>query len=62
MSKAYDPATEGAQMSFDGRMSYSDYLNLDKLLTSQNTWTNTHDEMLFIIQQTLYKWVCQERS
>ena len=54
----YDPATEGAQMSFDGRMSYGDYLSLDKLLTAQNTRTDTHDEMLFIIQhQTSELWM-----
>ena len=54
----YDPAEEGAQMSFDGRMSYGDYLHLDKLLNSQKTWTGTHDEMLFIIQhQTTELWM-----
>ncbi len=26
MSEAYNPAKDGAQMSFDGRMSYSEYL------------------------------------
>jgi len=58
MTTAYDPAQEGAQMSFDGRMSYGDYLCLDKLLTAQNPWTDTHDEMLFIIQhQTSELWM-----
>ncbi|WP_405112384.1 tryptophan 2,3-dioxygenase [Phaeobacter sp. BS52] len=58
MSIPYDPAKEGAQMSFDGRMSYGDYLSLDTLLTAQKTWTNTHDEMLFIIQhQTSELWM-----
>ncbi|MEK0162954.1 tryptophan 2,3-dioxygenase [Phaeobacter sp. JH18-32] len=58
MSTPYDPAKEGAQMSFDGRMSYGDYLSLDTLLTAQKTWTNTHDEMLFIIQhQTSELWM-----
>ncbi|MFV1594358.1 tryptophan 2,3-dioxygenase [Phaeobacter sp. JH20_36] len=58
MSTPYDPAKEGAQMSFDGRMSYGDYLSLDTLLTAQRTWTNTHDEMLFIIQhQTSELWM-----
>ncbi len=46
----YNPATEGAQMSFDGRMSYTDYLGLDAILTAQNLRTEAHDEMLFIIQ------------
>ncbi|MCA0856768.1 tryptophan 2,3-dioxygenase [Phaeobacter italicus] len=58
MSTPYDPAKEGAQMSFDGRMSYGDYLSLDTLLNAQKTWTNTHDEMLFIIQhQTSELWM-----
>lgn len=56
--KPYDPAAEGAQMSFDGRMSYGDYLHLDTLLNAQETWTDTHDEMLFIIQhQTSELWM-----
>jgi len=46
----YDPATEGAQMEFDGRMSYSDYLNLEVILGAQRPLTDAHDEMLFIIQ------------
>lgn len=57
-NEPYNPAKEGAQMSFDGRMSYSDYLGLDTLLTSQHPLTNTHDEMLFIIQhQTSELWM-----
>ncbi|UWQ90029.1 tryptophan 2,3-dioxygenase [Rhodobacteraceae bacterium M382] len=58
MTKPYDPADEGAQMSFDGRMAYGDYLSLDMLLNAQKTWTDTHDEMLFIIQhQTSELWM-----
>jgi tryptophan 2,3-dioxygenase len=54
----YDPATEGAEMSFDGRMSYGDYLSLDLILSAQNPRTDTHDEMLFIIQhQTSELWM-----
>ncbi len=54
----YDPAQDGAQMSFDGRMSYGDYLHIDRLLTSQRLLTGTHDEMLFIIQhQTSELWM-----
>ena len=54
----YNPADEGAQMSFDGRMSYTDYLSLDTLLAAQNPRTDTHDEMLFIIQhQTSELWM-----
>jgi len=46
----YDPATEGAQMRFDGRMSYGEYLHLDAILGAQQPLTDAHDEMLFIIQ------------
>lgn len=46
----YDPASEGAQMSFDGRMSYGDYLQLDKILKAQAPLSEAHDEMLFIVQ------------
>ncbi len=54
----YDPATEGAEMSFDGRMSYGDYLSLDLILAAQRPRTDTHDEMLFIIQhQTSELWM-----
>ena len=54
----YDPATDGAQMSFDGRMSYGDYLQIDRILDSQRLLTGAHDEMLFIIQhQTSELWM-----
>ena len=36
MTEPYDPAGEGAQMSFKGRMSYSDYLDLEKVLNAQS--------------------------
>ena len=55
---SYDPAEDGAEMSFDGRMSYGDYLRIDRLLTSQHRLTGAHDEMLFIIQhQTSELWM-----
>lgn len=58
MTTPYDPATEGAQMSFDGRMSYGDYLHLDALLTAQKPLSEAHDEMLFIVQhQTSELWM-----
>ncbi len=58
MSQPYDPATEGAQMSFDGRMSYGDYLHLDAILTAQAPLSEAHDEMLFIVQhQTSELWM-----
>ena len=54
----YNPATEGAQMSFDGRMSYGDYLHIDQILSAQQQLTPAHDEMLFIIQhQTSELWM-----
>lgn len=55
---AYDPAAEGALMSFDGRMSYGDYLGLDAILTAQHPLSEAHDELLFIIQhQTSELWM-----
>ena len=58
MSQDYDPSREGAQMSFDGRMSYGDYLSLDQLLSAQKMLTTSHDEPLFIIQhQTSELWM-----
>jgi tryptophan 2,3-dioxygenase len=58
MSDPYDPAREGAQMAFDGRMSYTDYLGLDAILSAQRPLSAAHDEMLFIIQhQTSELWM-----
>jgi tryptophan 2,3-dioxygenase len=58
MTQTYDPAREGAQMAFDGRMSYTDYLGLDAILSAQHPRSNAHDEMLFIIQhQTSELWM-----
>ena len=54
----YDPAKDGAEMSFDGRMSYGDYLHIDRILSAQRQLTAAHDEMLFIIQhQTSELWM-----
>jgi tryptophan 2,3-dioxygenase len=54
----YDPEQEGAQMAFDGRMSYADYLGLEKLLSAQHPISDAHDEMLFIVQhQTSELWM-----
>ena len=56
--KPYDPSSEGAQMSFDGRMSYSDYLHLERVLDAQQPLSTAHDELLFIIQhQTSELWM-----
>lgn len=58
MADPYDPKEEGAQMSFDGRMSYGDYLGLDAILGAQKPLSDAHDEMLFIIQhQTSELWM-----
>jgi tryptophan 2,3-dioxygenase len=56
--KPYDPAQEGAQMSFKERMSYSDYLHLERVLEAQEPLSPAHDELLFIIQhQTSELWM-----
>jgi len=53
-----DPADDGAQMSFDGRMSYADYLDLDAVLGAQRPLSDAHDELLFIVQhQTSELWM-----
>ncbi len=58
MKHPINPADDGAQMSFDGRMSYSDYLHLDKILSAQHPKSDAHDELLFIIQhQTSELWM-----
>jgi Tryptophan 2,3-dioxygenase holoenzyme (EC 1.13.11.11)/Tryptophan 2,3-dioxygenase apoenzyme (EC 1.13.11.11) len=45
-------------MAFDGRMSYTDYLSLDAILTAQHPRSDAHDEMLFIVQhQTSELWM-----
>ena len=35
MTTPYDPAKDGAQMAFDGRMSYGDYLHLNAILNKE---------------------------
>ncbi|OSQ47312.1 tryptophan 2,3-dioxygenase [Marivita geojedonensis] len=58
MTDPYDPAQDGAQMSFDGRMSYGDYLGLDAVLDAQHPLSAAHDELLFIVQhQTSELWM-----
>jgi tryptophan 2,3-dioxygenase len=46
----YDPAVDGAETSFQDRMSYGDYLHLDEILGAQKPLSGAHDEMLFIVQ------------
>ncbi|MEH2625337.1 tryptophan 2,3-dioxygenase [Bradyrhizobium sp. AZCC 1719] len=56
--KPDDSSREAAQMSFDGRMSYSDYLHLERVLNAQEPLSDAHDELLFIIQhQTSELWM-----
>ncbi len=58
MTKPYDPATEGAEMSFSRKMSYGDYLHLDAILGAQEPLSSAHDELLFIVQhQTSELWM-----
>lgn len=58
MTSAYNPKDEGAKMSFENDMSYTDYLSLDPILGAQNPKSDAHDEMLFIIQhQTSELWM-----
>ncbi|QFS84965.1 Tryptophan 2,3-dioxygenase (plasmid) [Roseivivax sp. THAF40] len=53
-----DPRAEGAETDFSARMSYGDYLGLDRLLDAQRPLTDAPDEMLFIIQhQTSELWM-----
>ncbi|HTV67874.1 MAG TPA: tryptophan 2,3-dioxygenase [Rhizobiaceae bacterium] len=57
-AKPYDPAREGAEMSFAERMSYGDYLHLEQVLDAQQPLSAAHDELLFIIQhQTSELWM-----
>jgi tryptophan 2,3-dioxygenase len=54
----FNPADDGAETAFDGRMSYGDYLRIDQILDAQAMLTSAHDEMLFIIQhQTSELWM-----
>ena len=47
-----------AVTDFAGRMSYGDYLDLDRLLGAQHPLSDAHDELLFIIQhQTSELWM-----
>ena len=49
---------ELAQLDFDGRMSYGDYLQLDAILNAQQPLSPDHNEMLFIVQhQTSELWM-----
>ncbi|QDG75899.1 tryptophan 2,3-dioxygenase [Labrenzia sp. PHM005] len=57
-SGAYNPEAEGAEMAFSGKMSYGDYLGLERILSSQAPLSDAPDELLFIIQhQTSELWM-----
>ena len=43
-------AGESAKLDFGRDMSYGDYLHLDDILGAQHLRSQTHDEMLFIVQ------------
>ncbi|MBZ8139541.1 tryptophan 2,3-dioxygenase [Rubrivivax gelatinosus] len=48
----------GAQLDFGADMSYSDYLQLDRVLGAQQPLSPGHDELLFIVQhQTSELWM-----
>ena len=53
-----DQDNTGAVTDFARRMSYGDYLRLDRILEAQSPLSNAHDELLFIIQhQTSELWM-----
>ena len=47
MSTSYDPSSDGAVTDFASRMSYGDYLNLDKILDAQAPKSDSPDETRF---------------
>ena len=58
MTIAENPDTHGAETDFRQRMSYADYLHLEKILDAQETLSASPDELLFIIQhQTSELWM-----
>jgi tryptophan 2,3-dioxygenase len=58
MSATRDKSMEGAETDFRDRMSYADYLHLEKILDAQSLLSRSPDELLFIIQhQTSELWM-----
>lgn len=58
MTDACAPARGGAQMAFDGRMSYGDRPGLDTLFDAQHPLSTAHDKFLFIVwHQTSEQWM-----
>jgi tryptophan 2,3-dioxygenase len=55
---AADPSKAGSGTSIGASVSYSDYLELDRILNAQHPISTAHDETLFIIQhQTSELWM-----
>ncbi len=51
MNDSHDPTSvDAAKTDFSRDMSYGDYLHLDEVLGAQHLRSETHDEMLFIVQ------------
>jgi tryptophan 2,3-dioxygenase len=49
---------DGARLDFSTRMSYTDYLHLEEVLSAQHPLSPAHDELLFIVQhQTSELWM-----
>ncbi len=58
MSAERHQGIDGAQTDFRERMSYADYLHLEKVLDAQEPLSRSPDELLFIIQhQTSELWM-----
>ncbi len=58
MMKPVHPEATGAETDFRTKMSYGDYLHLEKILDAQSPLSDAHDELLFIIQhQTSELWM-----
>lgn len=58
MAEPGTPAWHDAELDFSRRMSYADYLDLDRLLAAQHPLSPAPDELLFIIQhQTSELWM-----
>ena len=58
MMKPVHPEATGAETDFRSKMSYGDYLRLERVLDAQSPLSDAHDELLFIIQhQTSELWM-----
>ena len=50
MTESFDPASDGAQMSFAKDMNCEDYQQTDRILSSQSPCGSPHDEMISVGQ------------